>query len=123
VGYVAFIEDVAGRAEVSLAEADALTRAALQTLAEQLTGVEAADLAGRVPAELRGCLGVRRDDSRRVGLDEFVRQVSLRAGSDREVGADGVRAVFQVLREAGPVPGDFPELAAPRHGKSGPGIN
>ena len=60
--YVAFIEDVAGRAEVSLAEADALTRAALQTLAEQLTGAEASDLAGRVPAELRGCLGVRHDD-------------------------------------------------------------
>jgi hypothetical protein len=56
VKYDEFITKVGGRADVSLEAADALTAATLQTLAERISGGEAADLAAQLPRELQGHL-------------------------------------------------------------------
>jgi uncharacterized protein (DUF2267 family) len=98
--YVQFIEKVSERANVSLGQAEALTQATLQTLAERITGGEAADLAAQLPAELRGFLAKNREHAEAFDLGEFVRRVSLRAGVDRELADRGVRAVFQTLHGA-----------------------
>jgi uncharacterized protein (DUF2267 family) len=95
-----FIEKVAERANVSLGQAESLTQATLQTLAERISGGEARDLAAQLPKQLQPFLIKNEEDAERFGLDEFIRRVALRAGVERELADTGARAVMQTLHGA-----------------------
>src|SRR5579875_2783955 len=95
-----FITKVAGRADVSLERADALTAAVLRTLAERISGGEARDLADQLPAELKPHLAGADEPAQAFDADEFVRRVAERAGEDPEKARAGIRAVFTTIREA-----------------------
>lgn len=120
-----FITKVGQRADVSLERADALTAAVLQTLAERISGGEAADLAAQLPAELKPHLTGADEPAEAFSAEEFIRRVAERAGTDPDRARAGVRAVFTTLREAvtlgeldditAQLPKDFRELVgAPR---------
>jgi uncharacterized protein (DUF2267 family) len=102
VKYDEFITKVGGRADVSLKTAEALTAATLQTLAERISGGEAAQLAQYLPEELRPHLTGAEELAKRFSADAFVRRVAERAGTDPERAESGVRAVFATLREETP---------------------
>ncbi|GII24870.1 DUF2267 domain-containing protein [Planosporangium mesophilum] len=98
--YARFIEKVAERMGGSLGQAEAVTQAALLTLAERITGGEARDLAEQLPTELREFLTTTDEPAEAFDLDEFVRRVSIRAGVDSDTASRGVPAVFQTLHRA-----------------------
>ncbi|MFR9775671.1 DUF2267 domain-containing protein [Micromonospora sp. MS34] len=93
-----FFEKVAARAGVPAETARSLTEATLRTLAERISGGEAADLAEHVAHELRPLLArARPEEPEAFGYDEFLRRVAERAGSPPDVAERGVRAVLQTL--------------------------
>lgn len=101
-----FITAVAERASVSPDQAEIISRATLQTLADRISGGEAEDIATQLPETLRATMRPPREkDPERFGLDEFIRRVSERAGIDAGMARDGARAVFTTLRDA--VGGEF----------------
>lgn len=100
--YDEFITKVGGRADVSLETADALTSATLQTLAERISGGEAAQLATYLPPEFRPQLTGAEELAQPFDSQAFVRRVAERAGTDPERAATGIRAVFATLREETP---------------------
>ncbi len=100
--YDEFITKVAGRADVSFETAEALTAATLQTLAERISGGEAAQLATYLPEELRPHLTGAEEPAQRFGSEAFVRRVAERAGTDPERAEAGIRAVLATLREETP---------------------
>ena len=100
--YDEFITKVAGRADVSFETAEALTAATLQTLAERISGGEAAQLAKYLPEELRPHLTGAEELAQRFESQAFVRRVAERAGTDPERAEAGIRAVFATLREEAP---------------------
>jgi uncharacterized protein (DUF2267 family) len=100
--YDEFMTKVGGRADVSLQAADALTAATLQTLAERISGGEAADLARHLPPDLQPHLTGAPEPAERFTPDEFVRRVAERAGTDEDQATKGIRAVFDTLREVAP---------------------
>jgi uncharacterized protein (DUF2267 family) len=102
VKYDEFITKVGGRADVSLETADALTAATLQTLAERISGGEAAQVATYLPEELRTHLTGAEELAQRFGSEAFVRRVAERARTDPERAESGIRAVFATLREETP---------------------
>ena len=100
--YDEFITKVGGRADVSLRAADALTAATLQTLAERISGGEAAQLATYLPDELEPHLTGAEELAQSFDSQEFVRRVAERAGTDADRAETGIRAVFATLREETP---------------------
>ncbi|MBM0238232.1 DUF2267 domain-containing protein [Micromonospora sp. ATA32] len=93
-----FFEKVATRAGVPPETAQSLTEATLRTLAERISGGEAADLADHVAHELRPHLDKARVEGQQVfAYDEFLRRVAVRAGVEDSVAERGVRAVLQTL--------------------------
>ncbi|MEU8261446.1 DUF2267 domain-containing protein [Micromonospora sp. NPDC048999] len=93
-----FFEKVAARASVQSETARSLTEATLRTLAERISGGEAADLADHVAHELRPLLArARPEEPEAFGYDEFLRRVAERAGVARDVAERGVSAVLQTL--------------------------
>jgi uncharacterized protein (DUF2267 family) len=98
--YAQFIERVAGQAQVTLGQAEALTTATLQTLAERISGGEARDLAAQLPKELQGPLDKKREPAEAFDVNEFIRRVSTRAGTDLDTAGRGARSVFQTLNAA-----------------------
>lgn len=92
-----FFDKVAARAGVPAETAQSLTEATLQTLAERISGGEAADLADHVAAELRPLLIKGTEDPEVFGYDEFLRRVAERARVPDDVAERGVRAVLQTL--------------------------
>jgi uncharacterized protein (DUF2267 family) len=73
-------------------------RAALETLAERLTGLQAQHVAAELPRELRHFL--ERDETHAAeafGVDEFVERVRARADTDLEQAEARARAVLTVL--------------------------
>lgn len=98
--YEQFIERVAARAMVPQDEAAILTYATLETLAERITGGEAADVGAQLPGMLQEPLSRTSEPAERFSYDEFVDRVAVRAGVDIALAADGVHAVFATLREA-----------------------
>ncbi|KKK05705.1 DUF2267 domain-containing protein [Micromonospora sp. HK10] len=102
MNYDTFVDRVAQRAAAPTERAAALTRAALETLAERLTGGEVLDLAAQLPKPLQQVLKPHpaMEAAERFGAAEFVARVAQRAGVDENVARDGVRAVFTTLREA-----------------------
>lgn len=95
-----FIETVARHAGTPYDQAEALTHAALETLAERITGGEARDLASEMPKPLREDLRKTRDGAESFDLGEFVRRVSVRSGTDATIAGRGSSAVLTTLREA-----------------------
>ncbi|MCW3813939.1 DUF2267 domain-containing protein [Micromonospora sp. DR5-3] len=93
-----FFEKVAAGAQVPAETARALTEATLRTLAERISGGEAADLADHVAHELRPLLArARPEEPEAFGYDEFLRRVAERAGVAPEVAEQGARAVLRTL--------------------------
>ena len=95
--YDEFITKVGGRADVSLETADALTAATLQTLAERISGGEAAQLAKYLPDELKPHL-TGAEEARAALRLPWVRPTGRRArrngpGASGERHSSGVRHV------------------------------
>ncbi|MFI5837699.1 DUF2267 domain-containing protein [Micromonospora sp. NPDC051300] len=107
---------VAARAGVPETTARALTEATLTTLAERLSGGEAADLSAHVAHELRPLLArVRTEDAESFGYDEFLRRIAERAGATPADAERGARAVLQALhRVVGPAEFDRAVAQLPR---------
>lgn len=80
------LNTVAQRAEISADQANAFTRATLETLAERISGGEARDLAAPLPKELQQPLRPRAEDAERFGLEEFIRRVSQRTELPHDIG-------------------------------------
>ncbi|MEU6206768.1 DUF2267 domain-containing protein [Micromonospora sp. WP24] len=104
-----FIDSVAMRLRTSSEQATAITRATLTTLAERIESGEAKDLAALLPEELQGYAHGPAGETGRFSFDSFVNQVSGRAEVDSSTARDGVRAVFDTLREAIP-PGAYDDV-------------
>ena len=121
--YDEFIDAVAIRAGVSPDDAEVLSYATLQTLGERLTGGEADDLASQLPVGLQDTLHKDFEQAEDFGLEEFVRRVSLNAGTDTPLAWQGVRAVMGTLQDAvsggefddvmAQLPNDFAQVLQP----------
>ena len=98
--YDEFIDAAAIRAGVSPDDAEVLTYATLQTLAERLTGGEADDLASQLPVGLQDTLHKDFEQAEDFGLEEFVQRVGVNAGTDTALAWQGVRAVMTTLQDA-----------------------
>ena len=98
--YDEFIDAVAIRAGVSPDDAEVLSYATLQTLGERLTGGEADDLGSQLPVGLQDALHKDFEQAEDFGLEEFVRRVSLNAGTDTSLAWQGVRGVMTTLQDA-----------------------
>ncbi|HEY2671010.1 MAG TPA: DUF2267 domain-containing protein [Rugosimonospora sp.] len=107
--YDEFVDAVAIRAGMSPAEAEVLTHAALQTLADRLTAGEARDLGAQLPRGLQESLQPRYEKAEAFGLEEFVRRVGNRAGVDMSMAWHGMRAVLATLR-GGVSAGEFQDV-------------
>lgn len=95
-----FIGQVQHRARLpEEGEALKVTRATLTTLAERLHGGEGSDLGAQLPTEIRGMLADS-GESDAFDLDEFLRRVSDREGTDLPVAVHHARAVMDVLKDA-----------------------
>ncbi|MBM0229066.1 MULTISPECIES: DUF2267 domain-containing protein [Micromonospora] len=93
-----FFEKVAARAGVPPETAQSLTEATLRTLAERISGGQAADLADHVAHELRPFVArARPEEPQTFAYDEFLRRVAARAGVADDVAERGARAVLQTL--------------------------
>jgi uncharacterized protein (DUF2267 family) len=92
-----FFEKVAARADVPPETAQSLTEATLRTLADRISGGEAAHLADRVADQLRPFLAKGTEEPEAFAYDEFLRRVADRANVERGVAERGVRAVLQTL--------------------------
>ncbi|MGC5020686.1 DUF2267 domain-containing protein [Micromonospora sp. DT47] len=93
-----FYEKVSARAGVPPETAQSLTEATLRTLAERISGGQAADLADHVAHQLRPFVAKARTEEPEVfAYDEFLRRVAERAGVDDGLAARGVQAVLQTL--------------------------
>jgi uncharacterized protein (DUF2267 family) len=98
--YDDFIDATAIRAGVSPDDAEVISYATLQTLAERITGGEADDLASQLPVGLQDALQKDFEQAEDFGLEEFVRRVSLNSGTDTALAWQGVRAVMSTLQDA-----------------------
>jgi uncharacterized protein (DUF2267 family) len=124
--YDEFIARVAENVGVSSSEAEKLTSATLETLAERISGGEARDLAAQLPLPLQDALQPASEEAERFSFKEFVRRTAERAGMDAGVAEIAVDAVLVTLRDAvtpgefddvlSQLPQDFKRLGAPRIG-------
>jgi uncharacterized protein (DUF2267 family) len=124
--YDEFIARVAENVGVSSAEAEKLTSATLETLAERISGGEARDLAAQLPLPLQDALLPTSEEAEGFSFKEFVRRTAERAGMDAGVAEIAVDAVLVTLRDAvtpgefddvlSQLPQDFKRLGAPRIG-------
>ncbi|MEV4197579.1 DUF2267 domain-containing protein [Micromonospora globbae] len=95
---LSFFDKVADRAGVPEETARALTEATLRTLAERISGGEAAALADHVAHELRPSLALTAPEEPEVfGYDEFLRRVAERAQVGPRLAEQGAGAVLQTL--------------------------
>jgi uncharacterized protein (DUF2267 family) len=118
VRFSGFVDAVAQRSGLSPEQADAVTRAVLQTMAERVAGNCPPDPVGQLPDRLgpylagpapeaaggaepsRGAEPGRADRPPHAGPAEFLRVVGERAGVDPATARTGTGAVFATLREA-----------------------
>ncbi|MBQ0906733.1 DUF2267 domain-containing protein [Micromonospora sp. U21] len=102
MNYPELIGAVARRAGVPFEQAPTITRAALKTLAERISGGEARQLAEQLPDQLEDDLRKPPWDefAESFSLEEFTRRVSERAGVDTPVARAATRTVLTTLREA-----------------------
>jgi uncharacterized protein (DUF2267 family) len=121
--YPELISKVTERSALPRDEADAITRATLQTLGERITGGEARDLAAQLPKELQDDLASASEEAEPFDLEKFIRRVGERARVAPADARIGINAVFQTLEDAvsfgefedvmGQLPEEFGALAKP----------
>jgi uncharacterized protein (DUF2267 family) len=100
VDYAQFISLVARRAQIPNDEAELAAGAVLETLAERLTPGEVTQLLEQLPMEV--AVWFHRVPGRavqRYDVDEFLRRVAQREGTDVATAESHARAVFAALRE------------------------
>jgi uncharacterized protein (DUF2267 family) len=98
--YDEFISKVSERSGLDRAQAEAVTRATLKTLAQRITRGEADDVAAQLPKELKEPLVTVPEAAEPFDADEFERRVAQQAGLPADEAADGIRAVFSALAES-----------------------
>jgi uncharacterized protein (DUF2267 family) len=110
-----FYQLVADRAGVGTEQAQRITAAVLETLAERVDAGEVEDLLSELPVELHEPLrrGAQRNrQAVRMSLEEFLQHVAEREGTPaQDEVRDHARAVFTTLREA-LTPEEFFDLSA-----------
>jgi uncharacterized protein (DUF2267 family) len=111
VKYPEFIKKVAEQADVSKDEAEALVAATLRTLGERITGGEADDLAAQLPEELKPYLTKSEEGAKSFGVDEFIRRVAERAGTDPDRALAAQGAIWATVRET-VTSGELDDIAA-----------
>jgi uncharacterized protein (DUF2267 family) len=102
---------IAVRSGLSIEQAHAVTHAAIETLADRLSGGEALDLMRHLPSPLRPAPRPKHKPADGFGLDEFIRRVSTQTGLPLEQAEAGIRAVLGTLRELLPAE-EFEDVAA-----------
>lgn len=108
-----FLKHVQSVAQLdSREEAESVTRATFEVLAERIVGNEAKDLASQLPQDLGQYLrGREGENGQYFSLKEFYQRVSDKEGVEPSVAAMHVRAVFTVLQQA-VTPGEFADVRA-----------
>lgn len=95
-----FIGQVQSRARLpSRGDAEKVTRATLEVLAERLAGGQPENLAAQLPEEIARHLEDG-EEADRMSLDQFFERVSERSGSDLPDAVHQARAVVAVLTDA-----------------------
>jgi uncharacterized protein (DUF2267 family) len=94
--YERFITVVQQHAHISREQAERAIQATLETLAERLSAGEARDLADELPGELAGWLHTS-GGPEPFRIDEFLRRVAAREGTDIKTAERHARAVFAAL--------------------------
>jgi uncharacterized protein (DUF2267 family) len=108
--YDEFTESVSQRTGLPREAAEKVTHAALQVLAERLSGGEAEDLKAQLTTELKGDLEVPKDKpAESFGAAEFTRRVAQRAEIDEPAAQIGAAAVLATLGNA-VTPGEFDDV-------------
>jgi uncharacterized protein (DUF2267 family) len=100
VTYDEFIDRVAENLGTSRDRAAVLSRAVLATLAERITGGEARDLAGQLPAQLATPLLPAKEAAEAFSFEEFARRTAERAGAERPEAIMAVDVVMAAVRDA-----------------------
>ncbi|MBJ6630367.1 DUF2267 domain-containing protein [Streptomyces sp. I5] len=105
--YHAILAEAAERAGVSPDDAETLTRASFDVLADRIRGGEAQDLAQPLPEPLKSWLRTDEEIAKGYGLratgygaNSFVRRVSRRADVPREPAEVGILVLSATVREA-----------------------
>jgi len=106
-----FIQAVARRCGASARQATAIAQATLRTLAERIDRGEARTLAAELPEGLRAYMFAPSETVERFGLDIFVQRVAGRAEVDGAAARNGMRAVFDTMRET-VTPGEYDDVVA-----------
>ncbi|BCB75974.1 hypothetical protein GCM10022251_55560 [Phytohabitans flavus] len=96
---LAFIQKVAEWTGTTTDVAEALTEATLRTLTQRISGGEAAELADRVPDELRPYLTKAQEPPEPFPYQEFIRRIGEYANVDLATAESGVEAVLHALRD------------------------
>jgi uncharacterized protein (DUF2267 family) len=109
--YASFISTVEQVAGIPREQAERAVEAVLRTLAERISGGEAADLALYLPKELRPLMASTPEPAEPFGLEEFLRRVAEREGVDERAAEEHARAVFVALGVAA-APGELRDMAA-----------
>jgi uncharacterized protein (DUF2267 family) len=94
--YESFVSLVQEKARASRDDAERAIRATLETLAERLSAGQARDIAAQLPLELAPYVATD-SGAQPFDVDEFIRRVATREGSDVAVAEQHVRAVFAAL--------------------------
>jgi uncharacterized protein (DUF2267 family) len=104
------IASVSQRTGLPREAAEKVTHAALQVLAERLSGGEAEDLQAQLPKELKDDLAVSKEKpAESFGAAEFTRRVAQRAGIDEPAAQIGAAAVLATIGDA-VTPGEFDDV-------------
>jgi uncharacterized protein (DUF2267 family) len=106
----AFIEAVATRAGIQSSLAERAVHATLETLGERVSDGVAREVARHLPTQLRPLLE-QPGNAQKFDLDEFLRRVAEREGTNIVSAERHVRAVFAVLRLT-TAPDDFRDILA-----------
>jgi uncharacterized protein (DUF2267 family) len=113
-----FLAAVADKAKLPRETAERVTQATLETLAERLSKGQAHDLAEQLPPELAPWLATD-GGPEPFDVDEFLRRVARRAGTDLQSTERAARAVFAALgrtvsaEEADDLAAELPQDFAP----------
>jgi uncharacterized protein (DUF2267 family) len=95
--YEQLIKTIQHKAEISWDEAERAAEATLTTLADRLSAGQARDIAGELPEEARRWL-VGHDGAEPFDVEEFLRRVAEREGTDVGTAERHASAVFEAIR-------------------------
>jgi uncharacterized protein (DUF2267 family) len=100
ITYEQLIASMSRRAHLSAEEAEASMGAVLGTLAERLSRGERHHFGQQLPIELSVWLFDNGENAEPFDVDEFVRRIAEREGTDVRAAEEHARAVFSTLRDA-----------------------